>query len=87
MFSETKRLTILPWVPMGFCAALVLITVVTMIWMMATGGPNSGGGWALAFLCNLPLCFMFVGFMTAHLQREVRELRQQIAELQTKRAG
>lgn len=87
MFSEAKRLSILPWVPMAFCAVLALITLVTMIWMMAAGVLNSGGSWVITFLCNLPLCFMFVGFMTSHLQREIRELREQIVELKRQQAA
>jgi hypothetical protein len=82
MLSEAKRLALLPWVPMGFCASLVLITLVTMFWMMAVNGFSSGEAWSIVFLCNLPLCFMFVGFMTSHLQREIRELREQLVELQ-----
>lgn len=64
------------WLPMGFCAALSLICVVTFI-----GFP---GAWVIPFLCFLPLCFMFAGTVTTNLQREVRELREQIAELRGK---
>jgi MFS family permease len=86
MMPHARRISILAWVPMGFCTGLSIITIVAMIWMMAANS-TSEGGWAIVFLCNLPLCFMFVGFMTSHLQREIRELREQIAVLQKTNAG
>jgi hypothetical protein len=33
------------------------------------------------------MCFFFVGVVTSNLQREIRELREQVAKLQEKRAG
>jgi len=67
---------------MGFCAVLSIITIVAMLWITAVNGSEPGGMGLITFLCNLPLCFMFVGFMTSHLQREIRELREQLTELQ-----
>ena len=63
---------------MGFCAALSLISVTTFI--------ASPGAWAIPFLCFLPLCSMFVATVTNNLQRELRELREQLAKLQRPRS-
>jgi len=65
------------WLPMGFCAALSLICVIAFI-----GFPTA---WVIPFLCFLPMCFFFVAAVTSNLQREVRELREQVAKLQEKR--
>ena len=62
------------WLPMGFCAALSLICVTTFI-----GFPAA---WVIPFLCFLPMCFFFVAAVTSSLQREVCELREQVAKLQ-----
>ncbi len=61
---------------MGFCSSLSLICVTAFI---ASPGPG-----VVPFGCFLPLCFMFVATVTTNLQREVRELREQLAELQRK---
>jgi hypothetical protein len=65
------------WLPMGFCAALSLICVTAFI-----GFPTA---WVIPFLCFLPMCFYFVATVTSNLQREIRELREQVAKLQEKR--
>ncbi len=65
------------WLPAGFCAALSLICLTTFI-----GFPTA---WVIPFLCFLPLCFYFVAAVTSDLQREVRELREQVAKLQEKK--
>ena len=86
MLTETKRLAMLPWVPMGFCAFLSLITIVAQVWMMAAYGPASNGAMSIVFLCNIPMCFFFVGTLTAKLQREVRDLKAQLVVLQENRS-
>ncbi len=64
------------WIPMGFSAALSLICVSTFI--------SFPTAWVIPFLCFQPICFMFVATVTSNLQREVRELREQVAKLQEK---
>ena len=87
MLLETRRLSTLAWAPMGFCTAISILTIVGMLWIKAVNGSEPGGMGLIVFLCNLPLCFMFVGYMTSHLQREIRDLRDQIAQLQKAKAG
>lgn len=67
--------TIAHWVPAGFCAFLSLIAL-----FAATGSPDAGW-WRPAFFSFLPMCFFFTGSVTFQLNREVRELRQRVAEL------
>ena len=65
---------------MGLCACLALISL-----LLEIGLRNSG--WAIPFLCFLPMCFFFVAAVTSNLQREIRDLREQVAKLQEKRIG
>lgn len=65
------------WIPMAFCAFLSLMALTLQIAL----GPDSSA-WQPAFFCNLPLCFFFVGALTTQLQREIRDLQAQVAELQ-----
>ncbi len=85
MLSDTKKSILLPWVPMGFCAFLSMITIVAQVWMMAAYGPASSGTLSIVFLCNIPMCFFFVGILTSKLQREVRDLKAQLVVLQEHR--
>ena len=68
------------WIPMSFCAFLALISLPLIISLRNTG-------WAIPFLCFLPICFFFVAAVTSNLQREVRDLREQVAKLQEKRSN
>jgi hypothetical protein len=43
--------------------------------------------WKPMFFSFLPMCFFFVGSATWQMQKEIRELRRQVAELQDKQAG
>jgi len=65
------------WVPMAFCVSLSFISVIAFI-------SSSSGSWVIPFLCFLPMCFFFEAATTSKLQREVRELREQVAKLQEK---
>lgn len=65
------------WLPTLYCVALACICAVAFI------SRGSGTG-ILPFLCFLPMCFMFVAIVTSNLQREIRELREQVAKLQAK---
>ena len=64
---------------------LSLITIVMNLWLSFSNGSNVGG-WAVVFLCFLPMCFFFVGAATSQMQREVLELRRQVAEMQANKA-
>jgi len=68
------------WIPMSFCAFLALISLPLVISLKNTG-------WAIPFLCFLPMCFFFVAAVTFNLQHEVRDLREQVAKLQEKRSN
>ena len=46
---------------------------------------SDSGAWKPMFYCFLPMCFFFVGLATSQMQRKIRELRMQLAELQQKR--
>lgn len=70
------------WIPLAFCAFLSLMALILQIAL----GPASFA-WQPAFFCNLPLCFYFVGAMTTQLQREIRDLQAQVAQLQAGRAS
>ena len=83
--SDAKKRATLPWVPMGFCAFLSLITVTANIWLSFVNHSDSGG-WAIGFLCFLPMCFYFVGAATSKTQGEILELRKQLAALQGNKA-
>jgi hypothetical protein len=84
MLSESKRMAISPWVPMGFCACLSLITLVAQFAVMTVNRKDSWGAVPVVFLCNLPMCFYFVGITVVRLQREISDLRLQLTELQKK---
>ena len=71
------------WIPMAFCACLAVISLPTQVYVSS----RSSGAWAIPFLCFLPMCFFFVAAVTSNLQREVRDLRDQVAKLQEKRVG
>jgi hypothetical protein len=43
--------------------------------------------WAIPFLCFLPMCFFFVAAVTSNMQREIRELRKQVTDLQAKQVS
>ena len=79
MVSELRKRTA-HWVPAGYCVALSLITLCGVYWSVRVGGPD--WGWAIPFLCFLPVCFFHVGATTSAMQREITELRKQVAELQ-----
>jgi len=80
MLSERFRLTTLPRVAMGFCAALSLICLVSYIGTSWINGTESSGNWVIPFLCFLPMCFYFVGLSMMQMQREIGELRKQLTE-------
>ncbi|MGQ0634912.1 MAG: hypothetical protein ACT4QC_09900 [Planctomycetaceae bacterium] len=64
------------WAPFWFCVALSIITLTLGISM------SGEMGWAVAFLCFLPMCFFFVANQTSQMQRELNNLRQRITEFE-----
>ncbi|MCX7825415.1 MAG: hypothetical protein N2689_07640 [Verrucomicrobiae bacterium] len=66
------------WLPAAFCAALSVIA------LSAETGRDSGA-WRPAFYCFLPMCFVFLALATSRMQREMDDLRRQVAELQQKK--
>ena len=61
------------WVPLIFCAALSLISVMTLT--------SSGTAGVIPFVCFLPMCFFFVAITTGRLQREIYDLQEQLSKL------
>ena len=72
--------TVGPWIPAAFCAFISFIA------LFASNGPDAGW-WRPTFFAFLPMCFFFVGAATSQMQREIRELRKQVVELQEKRVA
>jgi hypothetical protein len=66
-------------VPAAFCAFLSLLALSMQI------GSDSWA-WKPAFYGFLPMCFFFVGAALSTMQREIRELRRRLAELEQERA-
>jgi hypothetical protein len=66
--------TISHWIPAIFC---------TFISLMALSGlVASDAGWWPVFFSFLPMCFLFVGFVTFQMQRKIQELQKHLAEMQ-----
>jgi len=68
------------WIPAAFCGFLSLIALFGSI-------SSESGWWRPAFFAFLPMCFFFVGAATSRMQREIEELRKQLAELREKQVG
>ena len=66
---------IAPWLPMIFCVSL------SGICLAGHHDLANSPVWAIPFLCFLPMCFFFVAAVTSQLQREVCDLREQVARL------
>ena len=74
------RQTISHWIPAVFCAFISLIALFASV-------VSEAGWWRPTFFAFLPMSFFFVGAVTSQMQRDIRELRKQIAELQEARLG
>ncbi len=74
-----------PWLAAAFCAFLSLITLSSNLWLSVENRSDIGG-WAINFLCFLPVCFFIAGKVASQLQQEIRELKMQVAELNGKQA-
>lgn len=67
-----------------FCAALSAITIVGDFAQMIINGLDSMGALPIVFLCNLPICFFWVGLFVVRLQSEISDLRSQVKDLQAR---
>lgn len=72
--------TIGHWTPFAFCA------LISYIALYASRSLNAEW-WMGPFLSFLPMCFFFVGAATWQTQKEVRELRKQVTDLQAKQVS
>ena len=69
------------WIPALFCALLSAMA----LGMQLPGSESSA--WKPAYYCFLPMCFFFVGSVSAQMQQELKELRQRLAVLEDKKPG
>ena len=78
---KQKMQTIGHWIPAAFCAFICLNALFF--------APSSHGveWWKPVFFSFLPMCFIFVSMATSQMQREIRELRKQVTDLQDKQVS
>jgi hypothetical protein len=62
------------WLPFAFAVYLCYST----LWRLSASDMKV---WEPAFYSFLPMCFFVGGFVTYRMEREIRELREQIAKL------
>lgn len=68
------------WTPAAFCAFISFNA-------LSASGSSDAGWWKPAFFSFLPMCFFFVGSATWQMQKEIRELRKQVTDLQDKQVS
>ena len=66
------------WIGMAFCVFLSY---------MALFNSTNSEAWRPAFFAFLPMCFFFVAVNTYEMHKEIRELRQKLTELESKKVG
>ncbi len=69
------------WTPAVFCAFISLTA------LFASSSHPDAGWWKPAFFSFLPMCFFFVGSATWQMQKEIRELRKPVTDLQSKQVS
>ena len=69
--------TISHWIPAVFCTFISLIAISGSV-------ASDAGWWRPVFFSFLPMCFVFVGFVTFQMQCKIRELQKHLAEMQGK---
>jgi hypothetical protein len=72
--------TLAPWLAAIYCAFLALMPVFGTI-------VHPGAWWQPAFYCFLPMCFYYAGIAQKETNREIDELRNRIAALETSPAA
>ena len=74
----TMKQKISHWIPAAFCAFICLNALFF--------APTSPGveWWKPVFFSFLPMCFYFVVAEISQMQKEIRELRKQVTDLQSK---
>lgn len=77
--DPATRKKLLPWVAAGFCAFVSTVTIVTNIILSFVTHTSVND--TLVFLCFMPMCFVFAGAAMYEMQREIRELKQQLGRL------
>jgi hypothetical protein len=70
------------WAPAAFCAFICLNAL-----FFTPGTRGVVEWWKPVFFSFLPMCFFFVGCAMSQMQRELRDLRKQVADLQGKQAS
>ncbi|MHC4655128.1 MAG: hypothetical protein ACYS91_08925, partial [Planctomycetota bacterium] len=63
--------TISHWIPAIFCTFISLMALYGLV--------ASNAGWWPVFFSFLPMCFLFVGFVTFQMQRKIQELQKHLA--------
>jgi hypothetical protein len=69
------------WVPAAACAFICLEV------LFFSPKDVSVEWWKPVFFSFLPMCFFFVGSATSQMQKEIQELRKQVADLQSKKVS
>ena len=69
------------WIPAIFCAFISLIALAGSVF-------STDSGWGrMPFFAFLPMCFFFVGSVTFRMDRELRELRKRLDDLEQQKAS
>ena len=85
--QEYERIIIMkksihPWIPAAFCAFISLIPLSAPLITLFTPFDLSDTWWRPAFFAFLPFCFFLAGMVVSQMQREIRDLRKQLEEVQ-----
>lgn len=64
------------WTAAAFCAFICFIA------LFVSPGSGNTEWWKPVFFSFLPMCFFFIGSGTLRMEKEIRELKKQIKDLQ-----
>jgi hypothetical protein len=82
--KQTTKQKVAPWLPAVFCAFL---SIMALFFSTGIVGKALTESWRPAFFAFLPMCFYFVGANIYGMNREIRELRQKLADMEEKKAN